>query len=263
MFFKPKWQHSDWKVRKKAVETYYTISDEQLIHIAETDIDWHVRRAAIEKICVVSVLSDIAEHDEDEDVRASATERIEQLSSNNEVHEKTDSSHNMDIKELDKNDKTNARKLFYQAAMYERNGEYTKAESIYLEIISKYPITNESKEAKLSLYELNKRKSIKTVDSPPKPTSIDIRQEQEKHAKLEKLSFILNIIGVTLITSWVFVYFEIITSENIDNYPGFIKVSILLMHKLFGSIPHLSLIIGIILFLIAAWISVSSQKNKK
>jgi len=101
--FKPKWKHSDPKVRRKALEGVWShdvlsaivrndenadvrkaavermTDDEILARLAHTSKDVVVRLAAIEKIMDQDALSAIAHNDKDADVRKAADKRQEAL----------------------------------------------------------------------------------------------------------------------------------------------------------------------------------------
>ena len=103
--FKPKYKHSDWKIRLEAVkkidnqkilldiakndpesevrkeainkiEIQNIDDDSVLVDIAKNDSNGFVRRRAVEKIADESVLVDIAKNDSDEFVRRNAVEKI-------------------------------------------------------------------------------------------------------------------------------------------------------------------------------------------
>src|SRR5215212_3057347 len=68
----PRWKHTDPAVRAAAVFELGGEEDEALLALAREDPDARVRRAAVTRLAVASVLGDIARTDPDEDVRAEA-----------------------------------------------------------------------------------------------------------------------------------------------------------------------------------------------
>ena len=77
-FLKPKWQHADPETRKQAVRELEN-TDPTLRELARQDADWTVRRAALERIGDLDLLSHIAREDGDAGVRAAAAERYRAL----------------------------------------------------------------------------------------------------------------------------------------------------------------------------------------
>jgi len=72
--FRPKWKHSNWKVREAAIEK---LTDQNvLIDIAKNDEDYNVRTAAIEKITDQNVIIDVAKTDKNDKVRTAARNKI-------------------------------------------------------------------------------------------------------------------------------------------------------------------------------------------
>lgn len=72
--FKPKWKHSDPKVRLKAIEE---ITNQQVLkEVAKNDENWEVRKTATIKITYKTILADIAKNDENSDVRKIATAKL-------------------------------------------------------------------------------------------------------------------------------------------------------------------------------------------
>jgi len=73
--FRPKWKHSDWRVRKEA---YEKLGNEQaaLAEVAKNDNDWKVRNAAVIKLTDQAILIKIALYDESVYVRAAAVENL-------------------------------------------------------------------------------------------------------------------------------------------------------------------------------------------
>jgi hypothetical protein len=73
-FFKPKWKHSEWRVRKEAIKK---ISKQRILKkIAKNDVNVKVRVAAIEKITDQDILIDIVKTDLDLLARLAATVKI-------------------------------------------------------------------------------------------------------------------------------------------------------------------------------------------
>lgn len=73
-FFKPKYKHSDWKVREKAVKE---ITDEKkLIEIAKNDNSFTVIKTAVNKISDEEVLKDLAKKGNKSILRETAIEKI-------------------------------------------------------------------------------------------------------------------------------------------------------------------------------------------
>jgi hypothetical protein len=75
--FRPKWKHSDWRVRETAV---LKLKDQKvLIRVVKNDKDPYVREAAVEKLKDKRVLTWLIRDDKDEDVRKAAERRLEAL----------------------------------------------------------------------------------------------------------------------------------------------------------------------------------------
>jgi hypothetical protein len=75
--FKPAWQHSDWKKRRKAVEK---ITDQSILkEVVLKDKESFVRRAAVWKITDQAFLREVALKDKNEVVRYAAVSRIKHL----------------------------------------------------------------------------------------------------------------------------------------------------------------------------------------
>src|SRR5687767_2298733 len=77
--FRPKYRHSDVKVRTEAVRALTTDDAATLVQIARTDRDIGVRRIAIEKIDAADVLAEIAAAETERSLRDFAGERAAQL----------------------------------------------------------------------------------------------------------------------------------------------------------------------------------------
>ena len=77
--FRPKYRHSDVRVRTEAVKALTRDDAATLIQIARTDRDIGVRRIAIEKIEKADVLADIASAETERSLRDFAGERAAQL----------------------------------------------------------------------------------------------------------------------------------------------------------------------------------------
>lgn len=73
-FFKPKYKHNDWNVRKEAVRKLD--NEVKLIEILKNDESSSVREVAVKKINNEEVLQDIAKNDPDAYVRLLAAERV-------------------------------------------------------------------------------------------------------------------------------------------------------------------------------------------
>lgn len=72
--FKPKWKHSDPKVRREALKK---ITDQKVLYkIVSYDKNSGVRKTAIEKVTDQDVLSEIVMNDENADVRKAALEKV-------------------------------------------------------------------------------------------------------------------------------------------------------------------------------------------
>ena len=78
-FFRPKYKHSDVKVRLEAVRALTSDEADILATIARSDKDAAVRRLAIEKLDEVEVLAEIAERDDDRGVRDLAGSRAAEI----------------------------------------------------------------------------------------------------------------------------------------------------------------------------------------
>src|SRR5689334_2283724 len=77
--FRPKYRHSDVRVRTEAVRALTAEDAAILIQIARTDSDTGVRRLAIERITTASVLAEIAAAETERSLRDLAGERAAQL----------------------------------------------------------------------------------------------------------------------------------------------------------------------------------------
>lgn len=78
-FFKPKWQHKDPLVRKRAVHDLNPAHAEDcraLLQIARSDTEADVRSAALKRITLLDELASIAQTDPSEEVRAAAGQRF-------------------------------------------------------------------------------------------------------------------------------------------------------------------------------------------
>lgn len=83
-FFKPKWKHSKWEIRRKAIEP---LKDERiLIKIARNDDYPEVRASAIKKVRDYSVLADILKNDKDISIQQSAIEALRTLLKEGDSH---------------------------------------------------------------------------------------------------------------------------------------------------------------------------------
>ena len=72
--FRPKWKHSEFSVRREAVEK---LTDQNLLaEIAKSDKDSVVRIIAVEKLTDQNLLAEIAKNDKDFDVRRGAVEKL-------------------------------------------------------------------------------------------------------------------------------------------------------------------------------------------
>ena len=78
-FFRPKYRHSDVRVRTEAVKALTRDDATTLIHIARTDRDIGVRRIAIEKIEQADVLAELATAESERSLRDFAGERAAEL----------------------------------------------------------------------------------------------------------------------------------------------------------------------------------------
>jgi len=78
-FFRPKYRHSDVRVRAEAVKALSADDADTIIKIARTDTDIGVRRIAIEKIAVAEILADIATAETERSLRDFAGERAAEL----------------------------------------------------------------------------------------------------------------------------------------------------------------------------------------
>jgi len=77
--FKPKWQHKDPHVRKRAVHDLNLARGEDrdaLLHVVRSDADMDVRSAALKRITDLDVLASVAQTDASEEVRAAASQRV-------------------------------------------------------------------------------------------------------------------------------------------------------------------------------------------
>ena len=75
--FRPKWKHSDWRVRLAAVQK---LTDQPLLaDIAKNAVEQIVRTTAALKLTDQAVLAEIAKNDFDPLVRAAAAERLRAL----------------------------------------------------------------------------------------------------------------------------------------------------------------------------------------
>lgn len=77
--FRPKYRHSDVRVRTEAVKALTTDDAAILVQVARTDRDIGVRRIAIEKIDAADVLADLASAETERSLRDFAGERAAQL----------------------------------------------------------------------------------------------------------------------------------------------------------------------------------------
>ena len=77
--FRPKYRHSDVRVRTEAVKALTADDAAILVQVARTDRDIGVRRIAIEKIDEAPVLADIAAAETERSLREFAGERAAQL----------------------------------------------------------------------------------------------------------------------------------------------------------------------------------------
>src|SRR3954464_3687037 len=77
--FRPKYRHSDVRVRAEAVRALTADDAALIIQIARTDRDAGVRRLAIERIATADVLADIAAAEPERSLRDFAGERAAQL----------------------------------------------------------------------------------------------------------------------------------------------------------------------------------------
>src|SRR6476620_5254937 len=77
--FRPKYRHSDVRVRTEAVRALTADDAATLIQIARTDRDASVRRLALERIATADVLADIASGEQERSLRDLAGERAAQL----------------------------------------------------------------------------------------------------------------------------------------------------------------------------------------
>ncbi len=78
-FFRPKYKHSDVKVRLEAVRALTSDESDILATIARSDKDAGVRRIAIEKLDEVEVLAEIASRDDDRGLRDLAGSRAAEI----------------------------------------------------------------------------------------------------------------------------------------------------------------------------------------
>src|SRR5438094_9028696 len=77
--FRPKYRHSDVRVRTEAVKALTADDAATLVQIARTDRDIGVRRIAIEKIDEADVLAELAAAETERSLRDYAGERAAQL----------------------------------------------------------------------------------------------------------------------------------------------------------------------------------------
>src|ERR1044071_8894913 len=77
--FRPKYRHSDVRVRTEAVKALTADDAAILVQIAKTDRDIGVRRIAMSKIHEASVLADIAAEESERSLRDFAGERAAEL----------------------------------------------------------------------------------------------------------------------------------------------------------------------------------------
>src|SRR5882672_5477925 len=77
--FRPKYRHSDVRVRTEAVKAMTSDDAAILVQVARTDRDTGVRRIAIEKIDEAGVLADIAAAETERSLRDFAGERAGKL----------------------------------------------------------------------------------------------------------------------------------------------------------------------------------------
>src|SRR5262245_35675145 len=93
-FFRPKYRHSDVRVRTEAVKALTTDDAAILIQVARTDRDIGVRRIAIEKIEEAEALAEIAAAESERSLRDYAGERAAQLWSSAACSEDQDEASN-------------------------------------------------------------------------------------------------------------------------------------------------------------------------
>lgn len=80
--FKPKWQHKDPQVRKRAVHALNLARDEDrdaLLQVVRADAEVEIRSAALKRITDLEVLASIAQADASAEVRAAASQRFAHL----------------------------------------------------------------------------------------------------------------------------------------------------------------------------------------
>ena len=77
--FRPKYRHSDVKVRAEAIRALTADDAAVLVQVARTDRDIGIRRLAIEKIHEADVLADIASAETERSLRDFAGERAAEL----------------------------------------------------------------------------------------------------------------------------------------------------------------------------------------
>ena len=78
-FFRPRYRHSDVRVRAEAVRALTSDDAAILVQVARTDRDIGVRRIAIEKIREAPVLAELASAETERSLRDLAGERAAQL----------------------------------------------------------------------------------------------------------------------------------------------------------------------------------------
>ena len=77
--FRPKWKHSDAKVRISAVRALSSEDQRTLVGVIRSDADAAVRQLALRKTEDVGLLAEVAQDDADPTVREAAQERVAQL----------------------------------------------------------------------------------------------------------------------------------------------------------------------------------------
>src|SRR3954452_21015716 len=78
-FFRPKYRHSDVRVRTEAIRALTSDDVAILTQVARTDRDIGVRRLPLEKIDEADIVADIAAAESERSLRELASERAAQL----------------------------------------------------------------------------------------------------------------------------------------------------------------------------------------
>lgn len=152
--FKPKYKHSNWNVRQKAVQE---LTDENILtEIAYNDESSYVRHEAVKKITNQKVLIDILKTDKDKWVCLEAVEKITDITVLSEVAE----THFNDDVRLKAAIKSNNEKVLMELLLKYEDVNYTMKEE-YFDALKL--ITDEEEITKIAYQARNKRLRIEAI----------------------------------------------------------------------------------------------------